>query len=237
MSSAPVGPEPQSEGSTDSAATTPPTDVTSHQEFTHFDAFIPVKYELPLDLQAAVVAQGESISNWLGPVNTLGGSDISSHYTRSGWSRRSITEVDRDALNTLLFTNNQIIGLMLGPDDMQNLKSGSLTAAGNQLVARWMWSRDSGRSKGMQFGSLNAKHWTDMVDALSAQPLEAALSNRLNCGLPYDRVQAVEVKSRFINPGVTIRLTDGSYLWYGTYGKRDRLAEVATSLRSYVKVK
>jgi hypothetical protein len=88
----------------------------------------------------------------------------------------------------------------------------------------------------MQFGSLNAKLWKEMVDALCALPLAAALSNHLNCGLPYDRVQRVEVKSRFINPGVTIRLTDGSYLWYGTFGKKDRLPDVANYLRSYVKV-
>jgi hypothetical protein len=75
-----------------------------------------------------------------------------------------------------------------------------------------------------------------MVDALSAQPLEAALSNHLNCGLPYERVQSVEVKSRFINPGLTIRLTDSSYLWYGTYGIKRRLPEVAGFLRNHVKV-
>jgi len=150
---------------------------------------------------------------------------------------RNLVEEDKDAVNTLLFTSNQIIGLMLGPDDVQHLRgSGPLKDAANQLVDRYQWSRVSGRSKGMQFGTLNANHWQDMVDALSAQPLEAALSNHLNCGLPYGRVQSVEVKSRFINPGLTIRLTDGSYLWYGTFGKKGRLPEVANYLRSYVTV-
>lgn len=236
MSGEPIAPEPKNESLVDSPHVTSPTDATSPQAFTHFDNFIPTKYELPLDLQPAVLGQGESIANWLGPVNKLGGSDISSHYTRTGWTRRSITEVDRDAVNTLLFTSNQIIGLMLGPDDFRNLKEGTVKAAANQLVARYQWSRDSGLSKGMQFGTLNASHWEDMVDALTAQPLEAALSNHLNCGFPYDRVQSVEVKSRFINPGLTIRLTDDSYLWYGTYGKKGRLPEVASFLRSYVKV-
>lgn len=237
MSGEPVAPEPKNEGVVDSPVKASPTGATPPQAFTHFDNFIPTEYELPLDLQPAVLAPGETIANWLGPVNKLGGSDVSSSYTRTGWSRRSITEVDRDAVNTLLFTGNQIIGLMLGPDDMQNLQSGPLKSAANELMANYQWARDSGRSKGMQFGSMNLKHWVRMVNALASQPLAAALSNHLNCGLPYDRVQVVEVKSRFINPGVTIRLTDGSYLWYGTFGKKDRLSDVADFLKSHVKVK
>ncbi len=236
MSGEPVAPEPKKEGPVVSAEATPATGATPPQAFTHFDNFIPTEYELPLDLRAAVLTQGESIASWLGPVNKLGGSDVSSHYTRTSWSRRSIREVDRDAINTFLFTGNQIIGIMLGPDDFQNLQVGQLKAAATELVARYQWARESGQAKGMQFGALNASHWQDMVNALSAKPLDAALSNHLNCGLPYDRVQCVEVKSRFINPGLTIRLTDGSYLWYGTYGKRGQLPEVANYLRSHVKV-
>lgn len=65
MSDVPVAPEPMSE-EPPSAGSTPP------QAFTHFDNFIPTSYELPLDLQPAVVKKGESIASWLGPVNKLG---------------------------------------------------------------------------------------------------------------------------------------------------------------------
>lgn len=150
--------------------------------------------------------------------------------------RRGITEHDRDAVNTLFFTTNQIIGVMLGPDDAQNLDSGPLKTLANQATAGWQWSRDGGRAKGIQFGSLNAKHWKDMVDALAAKPLEAALVNHLNCGLPYSRIDRIEVKSRFINPGLTIHLTDGACLIYGTLGKRDQLPDAASYLKTYVKV-
>lgn len=243
MSGDPVAPEPKNEGLIDSVDETSSTDATPPHAYTHFETLIPTTYELPLDLQAAVLGHGESIESWLGPVHKLGGSDVSSHYTRTARSRRSIRAVDRDAVNTLLFTSYQIIGLMIGPDDVQYLHgSGPLKTAANQAIRSWQWTgnRRTGEldaiAKGVQFGSLNANHWQEMVDALSAQPLEAALSNHLNCGLPYDRVQCIEVKSRFINPGLTIRLTDGSYLWYGTFGKKGRLPEVASYLRRYVKV-
>ncbi len=236
MSGDPVAPEPKNGGLIHPFDEALPPETTPPPAQTHFDTVIPTTYELPLDLQPAVLSHDEPVENWLGPVNKQGGSDISSHYEKTGHGRRSIVEVDRDALNTLLFTSSQIIGLMLGPDDLQSLDSGPLTTAANQVVQHYMWSRDSGRSKGLQFGSLNARHWGDMVAALCAQPLEAALRNHLNCGMPYDTIQSIEVKSRFINPGVTIRFSDGSYLWYGTFGKRDRLSDVATFLGSHVKV-
>jgi hypothetical protein len=230
VSDVPVVPDPMSEE--------PPSTASSHpQGFTHFDTFIPASYELPLDLQAAVLEQGESVESWLGPVNRMGGTGVSSRYTRTGWSRRSITEHDRDAVNTLLFTSNQIIGFMLGPDDMQNLRSGPVVAVANQVLAGWQWSRDGARAKGTQFGALNANHWKDMVDALTAQPLDAALANHLNCGLPYSRIDWIEVKSRFINPGLVIHLTDGARLIYGTLGKRGQLPEVANYLKAHVKLK
>lgn len=237
MSGDQVPPEPKSENLLNSWDENAPATKKPLQPQSHFDTYIPTTYELPLDLQPAVVSHGESIASWLGPVNKMGGSDISSNYTRTGWGRRNRLEHDRDAVNTLLFTSNQIIGLMLGPDDLQYLhESGPLTTAANQLVIHYQWAADSGRSKGLQFGSLNAKHWDEMVEGLSAQTLEAVLSNHLNCGLPYDRIQNVEVKSRFINPGLTIRLTNGSYLIYGTFGKRTQLPDVTKYLRSYVKV-
>jgi hypothetical protein len=237
MSGDPVAPEPKSEGLIDPVAGGPLPETAPSTSYTSFETFIPTSYELPLDLQAAALAPGESVASWLGPVNRLGGSDVSSHYARTGWSRRTIVEHDRDAVNTLLFTSYQVIGLMLGPDDLQNLRgSGPVKDVANEVVEHWQWYREGGQAKGVQFGSLNANHWKDMVDALTAQSLEAALRNHLNCGLPYDRIQTVEVKSRFINPGVTIRLTEGSYLRYGTYGKRGQLPDVAGFLRGYVKV-
>lgn len=230
MSDVPVDPGPMSEEPPSGASSPPPA-------FTHFDTFIPTSYELPLDLKAAVLKQGESVEHWLGPVNRMGGMGVSSRYTRTGWSRRSITEHDRDAMNTLLFTSDQIIGLMLGPDDLQNLRSGPVATVANQVIAGWQSSREGGRAKGTQFGALNANHWKDMVDALCAEPLDAALANHLNCGLPYSRIDSIEVKNRFIDPGLIIHLSDGAHLIYGTLGKRGQLPEVANYLKTYVKVK
>src|ERR1700692_211505 len=132
MNGDPVAPEPKNESFIHPLDETPPPQTTPPHAQTHFDTVIPTTYELPLDLQPAALSHGESIENWLGPVNKLGGSDVSSHYTKTGRGWRSIVEVDRDAVNTLLFTSNQIIGLMLGPDDLQSLDSGPLTTAANQ---------------------------------------------------------------------------------------------------------
>jgi hypothetical protein len=153
-------------------------------------------------------------------------------------SRRYFTKViDKDGANTLLFTNSQIIGIMLGPDDLQHLHgSSSLKAAANQTIKGWQGYREVGIAKGVQFASLNANHWGEMADALCAQPLEAVLGNHLNFGLPYDRIRSVEVKSRFINPGLVFHLTNGSHLRFGSFGKKDRLPHAADCLRQFVKV-
>jgi hypothetical protein len=217
----------------------PPVATTPSQGFTHFETPIPTTYELPLDLQPASLAPGESSSDWLGPV----------HIPNTGGSRRSFRKVvDRDGVNTLMFTSNQVIGLMLGPDDLQYLNdSGPIKTAANQALQAWQyrggWIAGGGVqggedaiAKGIQFGALNANHWEEMVDALSAQPLDVALGNHLNFGLPYDRIQSVQVKNRFVNPGLTFHLSNGSTLRYGVFGKRDRLSEAAKCLQQYVKV-
>jgi len=220
----------------DSVGDETPAEATAPQAFTQFETPIPTTYELPLDLQPAVLSPDESAASWLGPVHIAGMSG-----SRRIWTK----EVDKDGVNTLLFTSFQIVGLMLGPADMQYLAGiGPMKTAANQALekARWIGRpRDGGgvedaMAKGVQFGALNANHWVDMVEGLTAQPLEVALAGHLNFGLPYDRIQSVEIKSRFINPGLVFHLTNNSRLPYGTFGKRGRLPQAASYLRTYVKV-
>jgi hypothetical protein len=241
MSGGLVPEDPSNESFVPTAGVPARVDATSPQGFTHFETGIPTTYTLPLDLQAAALGPGEAVGSWLGPVDAGG-----IHVSRQGMTH----EVDKDAINTLLFTCSQVIGIMLGPDDYQYLRgTGPLRTMANEVVRD---RRSTGRrvtfgggiggpsvedavQKGVQFASLNRSHWEDMVDALSGQ-LEVALGNHLNFGLPYDRIKSVEMKASFINPGVIFHLTNDSKLHYLTLVKRNRLTEIATYLGQFVRV-
>lgn len=196
--------------------------------YTHFQTSTATEYKVPLALKSAVVTYDEAIGSWFGPVNTRGMHGVSVGVL--------MKEVDNQAINTLLFTNNQVIGLMLGPEDLKNLHgTGRMSGFVSFANTAVQYAGESGVTKGMQFETLNANHWDQMVAALSSQPLEAALQSHLNFGLPYGGIQVVEMENHFVNPGLTFHLKDGSKLRYGSF-KRDRLAEISTYLKQFVKV-
>lgn len=200
-----------------SAATPPPS-------YTHFQTGNATSYQLPLQLKGAVVAFGESVGCWFGPVMNPG---MSGSYTSLG------KEVDREAVNTLLFTGSQIIGLMLGPDDLHHLRNtGALRSVANEALK---YNSSSGYHKGVQFEVVNANHWMEMVEALTTEPLDTALAGHLNFGLPYDSIQSIEVKDHIVNPGISIHLKDGRHIRYSTF-KKDRLAEITTYLKQFVPI-
>jgi len=205
---------------------------TQARAYTHFESPYETKYVLPPNLESAVIDQNESVGSWLGPVNIP--SIPTGRTTRFGF-KFGHKEVDTNAINTLLFTNDQVIGVMLGPDDLSNLRgSGRMSATANMMVEHY-W--EGGIEKGVQFEALNANHWGEMVDALTSQPLEEALKGHLNFGLAYERIQSVELKSRFINPGLNFHLADGSLLAYRTF-KKDKLSEIGNYLKQqFVTVK
>jgi hypothetical protein len=193
--------------------------------FTQFNTGTATTYRVPLKLQGAQVGPDESIESWFGPVSTQGKAGISYQVL--------FKEIDNQAINTLLFTNVQVIGLMLGPDDLRHLRgSGPVKALANSVVRL---DFRSGVTKAVQFDALNANHWDQMVNALSEQPLEATLVNHLNFGLPYDHIHSVEVESHFVNPGFTFHLNDGSRLRYSTF-KRSKLPELTRYLKQFVSI-
>lgn len=192
--------------------------------YTQFQTSTATEFRRPLHLGSATTQPGETVGNWFGPVNTQGVHGISFQIV----SR----EVDVQAINTLLFTDYQVIGLMLGPDDLQHLESGTLKRVANTFVE---YSAEAGVKKGMQFATLNQGHWDEMVRALVAQPLDVSLQNHLNFGLPYGKLERVEVENHFVNPGFTFHLSDDSRVRYGSF-RRNRLAEIAAYLKQYVKV-
>jgi hypothetical protein len=193
--------------------------------FTQFQTGLATNYRVPLKLNGATVGPDESIESWFGPVSTQGKAGISTIWLAK--------ENDNQSINTLLFTRVQVIGLMLGPDDLRHLQgSGPVKTFANSVVRL---DTRGGITKGMQFGALNANHWDQMVDALSAQPLEAALANHLSFGLPYGQIQSVEVKNHIVNPGFTFHLKDGRRLRYSSF-KRDKLPELTRYLKQFVSI-
>ncbi len=192
--------------------------------FTHFQTSTAEVWALPLDFKDAVIDETESVDHWFGPVTMA---TLSRSYGVIA------KEVDRNAINTLLFTHSQVIGLMLGPADLENLQGPSAVKGLANVVLKHV--QEGGWAKTAQFEALNANHWDEMVDALRAEPLAAALKNHLNFGLPYGKVQGVEMKDHLVNPGLTFHLTDGKKIRYATF-KRDRLPELARYLKQYVTV-
>lgn len=194
--------------------------------YEQFQTSTATDFRVPLHLQPAVVAPGEAIGNWFGPVNTRGMQGIGLQYLAR--------EIDVQAVNTVLFTQHQVIGLMLGPDDEAHLLgTGPLKQAVNEFVK---YAPETGDDKGMQFQVLNANHWADMVRALGARPLGEVLPHYLHFGLPYERISYVQVKNHFVNPGFLFHLRDGSRLGYGSF-RRDRLGEISSYLRPLVEVR
>jgi hypothetical protein len=189
--------------------------------YNQFQTSTATNYKVPLD--KAVLSPGESIGNWLGPVNRQGAAGASFQVLSA--------ETDNQAENTLLFTATQVIGLMASPDDLpSSAQTGTLSGLANAAVK---YSEETGVEKAVQFAALNAKHWSDIVAKLSEQPLDTILQSHLNFGLPYNKIQTIEVKKSFVNSGLIFHLSDGSSLSYSTLQK-ERLPEVASYLKQYV---
>lgn len=178
------------------------------------------------DLPAALIGLGESAGEWLGPVAREG-----SHAFGPPGGR---------AANTLLFTEHQVVGVVVSLADLDgdagrpllDTASRAAVAESNQPSVR---ARNLGRTTEIPFEALNAARWGDIVAAVLRQPLGTVLAARENFGLPYGQIRAVVVKDRVVNPGVAFELADGSTLRYRAIG-RHRLTEVAQFLRPFVTV-
>ncbi len=198
----------------------------NNPQFNQFQASTAVNYVTPKGIEAAKVYNDEKILDWFGPVN------------RSDFKGQSYgildKEVDKQTANTLLFTNRQIIALMLGPEDAAALGPSNNAAEGITNMAL-DYAPEAATQKGFQFEALNAGRWITMVQPLLSQPIGTTLSNHLNIGIPYENIDHIEVKKSLINPGLKIFLKDNSKLSYATF-KKDRLDEISNLIRQFVAV-
>jgi len=198
--------------------------------FNQFQTATAAKYNLPtttnkVALEAAVVNPDEAIGGWLGPVNLQGKAGISYQILSK--------ETDNQAINTLVFTKNQVIGLMAGPQDLNVVtQAGALSGAINEAIK---FSPESAVQKGVQFESINANHWDRIVANLSGQTLDTVLKSHLNFGLAYSKLQSIEVKNTFINPGLIFHLGDGSKVSFATPSK-SKIPDAVSYLKQFVSV-
>lgn len=192
--------------------------------FTQFQSDTAVDYKIPL--AAAAVAPDESVVNWFGPV------------TRSDWSKSNINftvlshEVDKNAENTLLITNKQIIAVMFGPADIEGIDVSAMRGLASMGLQA---APEDEMAKGIQFRTLYASKWQEIVTKFTSQPLATSLTNHLNFGIPYNQLASVEAKKTFANPGIILHFNNGSKFTYATF-KKDRIDEVVNTLGQYVRV-
>jgi hypothetical protein len=193
------------------------------ETYNQFQTDTAVQYNTPIS--KAGLSADETIGSWLGPVNRTDKGGIS--YTLVS------KEVDNQAINTLVFTSKQVIGLMIAPQDLPAANGGVLAAAGALANEAVKYSADGAEQKDLQFEMLNSRHWEDMVNQLSAQPLQSVLDSHLNFGLAYNSIASIEVKNSIVNSGLVFHLKDNSKLTYSTMLK-SQITPAAQYLRQYI---
>lgn len=197
----------------------------NNSQFNQFQTSTAVTYSQPKGFAPAEVLADEKILNWFGPVMRTG-HGASSYIVIN-------KEVDKQTENTLLFTNRQIIGLMLGPEDTSSVQTPS--KVGGLLNQAINLAPETAIQKTTQFEALNTSKWPQMVQSLTAQPFATILAKHLNVGIPYGDIDHIEFKTGLINPGLHIFLKNGNKLNYSTF-KSGRIAEVQTTLAPLVKI-
>lgn len=171
-----------------------------------------------------VAQQNETIGSWLGPVSRSGMAGVSYGVVSK--------EVDNQAENTLLFTNQQVIGLMVTPQDLADLQQSSGREILNQITN---YAPDTAFDKGMDFAFVNLRHWQDIVAKLQSQPLQAVLQSHFNFNIPYSDISSVQVHNSVIDKGLTFHLKDGKKLAYTTL-KKDQLPVAVDFLKQYLTI-
>jgi hypothetical protein len=191
--------------------------------FNQFQSGTAVTYTTPLP--PTTVAADEVVGSWLGPVWVGGKQGIDVQVLNH--------ESDHQTANTLLFTNKQIITILLGPQDVPSSLAGGLL---NQVASSSIqYSDEAEAAKNQEFTLLYAKKWEAIMQNLLVQNIQALQQNHLTSGIPFDQIDHVEVKRSLINPGLVIHMRDGKKLTYPTQ-RKDLLDQAQNYLQQYVTV-
>lgn len=182
-----------------------------------------VSFESPAP--TAAIADSEVMRAWLGPVfdNThviTGSTFLSEEHIRS-------------TANTLLFTDTQIVAVLLGPKDVP---AQSVGGAWSQLGLSEIVNAPASTGDEMsQFATLYANHWQALVDFALRPGMHLLAQDHLTYAIPYSQIVSVKMRRGRLNPGLTISLGDGRELKYASWGI-DPLEPVQRVLGTHVRI-
>ena len=175
---------------------------------------------LEKSFDSANITDGEKILDWVGPATRYG--------KGAGFINILDKETDLSPENTLLFTDHQIIAIMVGPDDINKVKNqnGFIKNIASSVVDI---STETHQEKNIQNVILYLKQWPEIMGNLLSLPLNQLLESHFNFGVPNDLIESVFVKNGILNPGFVFKLKDGRELSYAVQNK-DKMDEAATFL-------
>lgn len=199
-------------------------DSTSANLTNQYSTDTSVTFVTPFD--TANISENEKVLNWVGPVYRQNLMLVDTQLLGK--------EKDKAPENTLLFTDNQIIAIMIGPQDIEMMKTnnGPIKNLTSDLVN---FNPEDYYSKDIQNQLLYYKQWSKIMENILSLPLNQILSGHLNFGVPNSLIESVKLKNRIVNPGFVFNLKDGNKMSYTTFDK-SRINEVADFLSSKFKV-
>ena len=176
------------------------------------------------DAPEAVVNADETVIGWLGPVSRSDKLVVDKQWL--------MNEQNYAAANTLVFTNKQIIAIMLGPQDApSDIAGGLLNQAASAAIA---YSDEGSLDKDVQFTSLYAHKWEQIMSTLLSAPLSEVGKRHLTYAIPYASIASCEIKRTFINPGIVFHMNDGTARSFTTL-RKDLLDQAQVALGQYIR--
>ena len=192
--------------------------------FNQFQTGTAVTYNTPKP--KSKISTNETIIDWLGPVSVGGKAGIS-------WTVLEHESMNQ-SINTLLFTNYQIIAFLIGPQDVPTASAGGTL---NQVASAFInYSDGSAFDKNAFSTILYANKWQDIVASLIKTDLNKIIDSHLNYGIPFTSIDSYRINTSSINSGLTLYLKDGGKMSFTTQ-RKDLLNQTETAIKKFIKPK
>lgn len=164
----------------------------------------------------------EQVVTWIGPVVQNG-----------QWSYigPTLKETNRQAINTLIFTDRQIVGIMLATADVKGFKDG-YSDIFNSL-------NSASASQDQYLFMMNYhKYWPVIVAELLKSPLEEILQTHINMGIQYSDIQSINITKNFLQARIIkIILKSGHELSFSvTFTNLDQIRSLLQPLQQHLQI-
>jgi hypothetical protein len=154
---------------------------------------------------AAIISNEEKVLNFIGPIQRYGlkwsatGQFLNHLYTKS-------------AENTLLFTDKQIIAILVGPSDINKISNE--TSSTQKNLSFLVNFGGNYFDKNSQINALFASKWPLIVNRIIEMPLTNIMQDHLNFGIPYSLINQIEIIDKGL---IKINLKNGDVVNYFTF--------------------